>query len=115
MTALNLRGVDLNLLVVLEALLRTSSVTTAARELGLSQSAASHALKRLRKVLGDPLLVRSRIFVAGSYETFRAGRALPLGDVKLGYVLVAVTIGLWGSIAYVGLELWRDGRRAASR
>jgi DNA-binding transcriptional LysR family regulator len=56
----SLRDIDLNLLVVLEALLRTCNVTRAARELSLSQSAVSHALQRLRRLLGDPLLVRSR-------------------------------------------------------
>jgi DNA-binding transcriptional LysR family regulator len=54
-----LRGLDLNLLLVLEAALRTRHVTRAARELGLSQSAASHALARLRAALGDELLVRT--------------------------------------------------------
>ena len=54
-----LSAIDLNLLVVLRALLRERHVTRAARELGLSQSAASHALARLRELYGDPLLVRS--------------------------------------------------------
>ena len=59
MPASPLRDIDLNLLVALEALLRTCSVTAAARELGLTQSAVSHSLAHLRKVFGDPLLVRS--------------------------------------------------------
>jgi DNA-binding transcriptional LysR family regulator len=54
-----LSALDLNLLVVLQALLAERNVTRAARRVGLSQSAASHALGRLRQVLGDPLLVRS--------------------------------------------------------
>jgi DNA-binding transcriptional LysR family regulator len=54
----DLARVDLNLLVVLDALLDTGSVTTAARRLGLSQPAASRALARLRALLGDRLLVR---------------------------------------------------------
>jgi DNA-binding transcriptional LysR family regulator len=49
----------LNLLVALDALLAEHSVTRAARRLRLSQPAASHALARLRELLGDPLLVRS--------------------------------------------------------
>jgi DNA-binding transcriptional LysR family regulator len=53
-----LRAIDLNLLVVLAALLSERHVTRAARRLGLSQSATSHALARLREVYGDPLLVR---------------------------------------------------------
>lgn len=54
----NLSSVDLNLLVVLRALLAERSVTTAAQRLGLSQPATSHALSRLRDLFGDPLLVR---------------------------------------------------------
>jgi DNA-binding transcriptional LysR family regulator len=49
---------DLNLLRVLDAVLRHRSVSAAAKELGRSQPATSHALARLRDALGDPLLVR---------------------------------------------------------
>jgi DNA-binding transcriptional LysR family regulator len=59
MHAQNLAAIDLNLLVVLRALLTERHVTRAARLLGLSQSATSHALARLRELYGDPLLVRS--------------------------------------------------------
>jgi DNA-binding transcriptional LysR family regulator len=55
----NLSALDLNLLVVLEALLDTRSTTLAARRLSLSQPATSHALARLRETFGDPLLVRA--------------------------------------------------------
>jgi len=54
-----LAAVDLNLLVALDALLSESNVTRAARRVGLSQPAMSHALARLRDLLGDPLLVRT--------------------------------------------------------
>jgi DNA-binding transcriptional LysR family regulator len=57
---MNLRSVDLNLLVTLEAVVAERSVSRAANRLGLTQSAVSHALRRLRKVFGDPLLVRGR-------------------------------------------------------
>ena len=50
---------DLNLLVALDVLLAESSVAGAARRLGLSASATSRALARLREVTGDPLLVRA--------------------------------------------------------
>jgi DNA-binding transcriptional LysR family regulator len=53
-----LRRIDLNLLVVLRALLVERQVTRAARRVGLSQSAVSHALARLREIYADPLLVR---------------------------------------------------------
>ncbi|WP_375154662.1 LysR family transcriptional regulator [Pseudomonas orientalis] len=54
----DLRRVDLNLLVILDALLSEQHVTRAAERLHLSQPAVSHALARLRDLLGDPLLVR---------------------------------------------------------
>ncbi|MBX2796745.1 MAG: LysR family transcriptional regulator [Myxococcales bacterium] len=51
--------VDLNLLLVLERVLQRQSVSAAAADLGLSPSATSRALQRLRDTLGDPLLVRA--------------------------------------------------------
>ena len=56
----DLAGVDLNLLVALDALLEAENVTRAARRIGLSQSALSSALGRLRHLFGDPILVRAR-------------------------------------------------------
>jgi DNA-binding transcriptional LysR family regulator len=56
---MNLNSLDLNLLVALDALLKEASVSRAAMRIGLSQPAASHALQRLRDVIGDPLLVRT--------------------------------------------------------
>ncbi|MEN3262274.1 LysR family transcriptional regulator [Sodalis endosymbiont of Spalangia cameroni] len=50
---------DLNLLIALDALLAEASVAGAARRLGLSASAMSRTLSRLRAVTGDPLLVRA--------------------------------------------------------
>src|SRR5215831_18486560 len=55
---MNLSSIDLNLLVALDALTSEAHVGRAARKIGLSQPAASHALKRLRDLLSDPLLVR---------------------------------------------------------
>ncbi len=54
----NLSTIDLNLLSVLDALLDTASVSEAAKRIGRTQSATSHALGRLRNQFGDPLLVR---------------------------------------------------------
>lgn len=51
--------IDLNLLVVLDALLREKNVTRAAASLHLSQPAASTALARLRRVLDDELLYKN--------------------------------------------------------
>src|SRR5271168_460453 len=50
---------DMNLLAALDALLAEASVTGAARRLGLSSSAMSRTLARLRFATGDPLLVRA--------------------------------------------------------
>src|SRR5882762_8852554 len=54
-----LAAIDLNLLVVFDAILRERSVTRAGHQLGLSQPAMSHALTRLRHMLKDELFVRS--------------------------------------------------------
>lgn len=56
----NLSRLDLNLLVVFDAIAHTRSTTTAAKQLALSQPAVSHALNRLRRMIGDPLFVRGR-------------------------------------------------------
>lgn len=55
---MNLKTVDLNLLIAFDALMSDRSVSRAAARLGVTQSALSHALKRLRVMFGDPLLVR---------------------------------------------------------
>ena len=53
-------SIDVHLLQVLHALLTECSVSNAARRLNQSQPAVSTALRRLRDITGDPLLVRSR-------------------------------------------------------
>lgn len=55
-----LNQVDLNLLVALQALIRTKSVTKAALQLNITQSAMSRTLQRLRHQFGDPLFVRTK-------------------------------------------------------
>ena len=55
----NLRRLDLNLLVALDALLAERSVTRAAARVGLGQSAMSHNLARLRALFGDELMTRA--------------------------------------------------------
>lgn len=77
---------DLNLLVVLLALLEERHVTRAAQRLGLSQPAVSRALARLRALFDDPLLIRSGTSLSLSEravellprvaETVRSARAL---------------------------------------
>ena len=53
-----LAAIDLNLLVPLLALLEERSVTRAAARVGMTQPAMSHALRRMRRLLGDELLLR---------------------------------------------------------
>lgn len=55
---MDLRRIDLNGLVALDALLTECSVTRAAEQLGIGQPAASAALSRMRKLFDDPLLVK---------------------------------------------------------
>jgi DNA-binding transcriptional LysR family regulator len=56
---MNLAGIDLNLLVVFDALMTERQVTRAGERLGLSQPATSNALARLRNLTKDELFVRS--------------------------------------------------------
>ena len=71
----SLRHFDLNLLLVFETLMRERHVTRAAEKLHLSQPALSHALKRLRESLDDPLLIRTE---NGMQPTPRALALLPV-------------------------------------
>ncbi|CAN5330635.1 LysR family transcriptional regulator [soil metagenome] len=81
---MNLASLDLNLLVALDALLLEANVGRAAMRIGLSQPAASHALRRLRDVLGDPLLVRNgaRMELTPRAQALRAPLAQALDQVR---------------------------------
>jgi LysR family transcriptional activator of mexEF-oprN operon len=68
----NLNAVDLNLLIAFDALVAERSVSRAAARLGVTQPAASHALKRLRYLFKDELLAR------GPHGMQPTGRALSL-------------------------------------
>jgi len=57
---MNLKNIDLNLLVYLDVLLNKRNVTQAAEILGISQPAMSSALRRLRSLFADPLLIRTK-------------------------------------------------------
>jgi LysR family transcriptional regulator, transcriptional activator for leuABCD operon len=65
-TMLNLRGVDLNLLPVFEAVYEEQSLSRAAERLAMTQPAVSHALTRLRAVFRDELFVRRSTGVAAT-------------------------------------------------
>jgi DNA-binding transcriptional LysR family regulator len=69
MHQIDIKDIDLNLLIILKILLDENNVTKASEKLNLSQSATSHALQRLRKMFDDPLLERSR---TGMRPTARA-------------------------------------------
>ncbi|MBM7060281.1 LysR family transcriptional regulator [Pseudomonas sp. UL073] len=75
---INTRTLDLNLLVVFATLWETQNVTRASERLALSQSAVSHALRRLRERLGDELFVIGR---GGLVPTARAAELIgPVRD-----------------------------------
>ena len=76
---MDIRTADLNLLRVLDALLRARSVSRAAEDLDMSQPATSYALAKLRKLFGDPLFLRA---ARGMRPTPRAEELLlPLHEV----------------------------------
>ena len=81
---MNLNSLDLNLLVALDALLREANVSRAAMRIGLSQPAASHALQRLRDLIGDPLLVRTgaRMELTPRAQALRGPLAQALDQVR---------------------------------
>jgi DNA-binding transcriptional LysR family regulator len=72
---MNIATVDLNLLKVLEALHEESSASRAALRLGVTQSAVSAALRRLREVYGDQLFVRTG---RGLAPTLKANQLKPV-------------------------------------
>jgi len=80
---MNLRTLDLNLLVVLDALLDEAHVTRAADRLCMSQSATSAALARCRSLFNDPLLERGRgtMRLTPYAQTLRAPLKSLLGNV----------------------------------
>lgn len=87
MSSFDVRAFNLNLVPALAALLRHQAVGAAAREVGVSQSAMSHALAKLRAQLDDPLLVsQGRGFVL-SARAQELAASLPVALDQLGAVL----------------------------
>ena len=76
MSELHFSNLDLNLLRIFDALLEERSVTRAGERLGLTQSAVSHALGRLRHLLGDPLFTRKSGGVEPTPRALEIGPAL---------------------------------------
>ncbi len=78
---MHIKKMDLNLLTVAAALYRYQNVSRAAQSLGLTQSALSHALARLRDALGDPLFVRaSRGMVLTDYAKKIRAQVLAIAE-----------------------------------
>jgi DNA-binding transcriptional LysR family regulator len=103
----DLRGVDLNLLLAFEALFQTRSVTRAAERLRIGQPAASHALKRLRTLLNDPLFVRTP---TGMVPT---ARALELAS-PIRAILTDIETTLFARPTFVAREERRNFRVGAT-
>jgi DNA-binding transcriptional LysR family regulator len=79
--AVSLNTLDLNLLRVFDALMEEQSVLRAGHRVGLSQSAVSHSLARLRAILDDDLFVRT---AAGMEPTARAlAMAMPVREALI--------------------------------
>ena len=72
---MNIAQIDLNLLKTFEALHDESSASRAALRLGVTQSAISAGLRRLREVYGDPLFIRTG---RGLAPTLRANQLKPV-------------------------------------
>ena len=85
----NLRNFDLNLLVIFRAIMNRGSIAGAAEEVGLSPSAVSHALARLRVMLNDELFFRA---ADGVSPTSRA-RELNV-DIERGLGFISTAISL---------------------
>tara|TARA_R110002020_G_scaffold26514_20_gene85998 strand:- start:635 stop:1540 length:906 start_codon:yes stop_codon:yes gene_type:complete len=81
---MNLRSVDLNLLVILDALLDEAHVSRAAQRLNLSQPAVSNALQRCRTLFDDRLLERGRgeMTLTPRAESLRAPIRTILAEVE---------------------------------
>lgn len=107
MSTIDIRRLDFTLLAVFHEVLRTGRTTLAAERLGLSQSAVSHALGRLRSVFGDPLFLRR----ANGLEPTEA--ALALGP-RIAAILAMTEEALAGGSAFAPAASDRVFRIAAN-
>ena len=101
------RNIDLNLLVVLDALLTEKHVTRTGARLHLSQPAISHSLSKLRVLLDDPILIRqgSEVVLSALAQNLQA----PLKEI-----LSQIEILLGKSIDFVPANSHRTFRLAMS-
>ena len=100
MSEFHFNQLDLNLLRVFDALLDERNVTRAGSRLGLSQSAVSHALGRLRQLLGDELFVRRS---SGMDPTPRA--------LEIGPALHTALLQMQAALAPAAFDPWATERR----
>jgi DNA-binding transcriptional LysR family regulator len=84
---MSLWSLDLKLLELLVRIHETGSVSLAGEQLGLSQPAASNALRRLREALGDPLFIRGR---EGMVATAYTERVVPAVRAHLAGLAAAL-------------------------
>ena len=87
---MNFQSLDLNLLRVFDAVMAERSLTRAGARLHLSQSAVSHALKRLRSAIGDDLVTRTAF---GVVPTPRADALWPSVRAALAHLQQAIAPG----------------------
>ncbi|KNX39825.1 Nodulation protein D 2 [Roseovarius tolerans] len=85
----NLRNFDLNLLVIFRAIMARGSIAGAAEEIGLSPSAVSHALARLRVMLNDELFFHT---AEGVRPTDRARELSADIERGLGFISTAISL-----------------------
>ena len=84
MTPLNFRSLDLNLLRVFDEVMAERSLTRAAHKLSITQPAVSNAMRRLRDIVGDELLVRSGQGVEPTAQVRWALASTPSGGTGSG-------------------------------
>jgi DNA-binding transcriptional LysR family regulator len=123
---------DANLLVALYVFLEERSVTKAAERLAITQSAASHKLKKLREALGDPLLVGTRgdlgltaraeairAPLAGAVVSLRAavkaGEPFVPGAAKRVFTIATVDYGEFWTVPSVVAALVREAPSVSIR
>ena len=125
---MNLRKVDLNLLVIFDALMQERNVTKAASRVALSQPAFSNALSRLRHYLKDDLFVRSpdgmlptprarelEPYISGVITTLQS--ALEPTDFDPHPKVYLTEVRLWMGVKSIGINnnhnpgFWADRRR----
>lgn len=87
---IHIRRLDMTLLLVFDGLMRTGKMSAVAAELGLTQSAVSHAVGRLREIFGDPLFERRG---AGVAPTARAHQLSALVAEAVAAVRAALRFG----------------------